>query len=297
MSSEETNNTPANPSSNSNNVSVSILPDIISPITPILKEIYTDLASPAVKKVGMALETVMDFGYTMIFAPLQNVSEKRKLNLQKNMDQYKKKIETIDEHEIAQVPPELGVPILQKLTYIQNDDLVDLFTTLLASASSVKTCSLAHPGFINIINNLTPDEAKILKYLSDNEIENLPFIIIQLQMQVHEKQGNEEFTSRLTGFDRMEELNLLFPQNDHLYFDNFMGLGLLDIPGTAYLSDEQKYKNLENTYQDMVEDIERIKDERVPSARINIKKGYYKRTFYADSFFKACITRLQDKNQ
>lgn len=290
MSSEKVTNTPDNPSSNSNNVSISLLPDIISPIAPILKEVYTDLASPTVKKVGMALETVMDFGYTMIFAPLQNVSDKRKLNLQKNMDKFRKKIETIDEHDIAQVPPELGVPILQKLTYIQNDDLVDLFTTLLASASSVKTCSLAHPGFINIINNLTPDEAKILKYLSDNDIEDIPFIIIQLQTQVDGKQGNDDFSSRLTGFDRMEELNLLFPQNDHLYFDNFMGLGLLDIPSARYLADEQKYKNLENAYQDMLEDIKLFKNGKIPSARINIKKGYYRRTFYAESFFKACIS-------
>lgn len=281
MNSEEITNQ-SNPSS-SNNVNVSFIPDVISPAMPILKEIYTDVASPSVKKVGIALETVLDFGYTFLFAPLQHVSDKKKLNTQKNLDMYKKKVEVIPEQDIAEVEPELGIPIIQKLTYVKNEDIADLFTTLLASASSVKTCSLAHPGFIKIIENLSADEANILKYLADNKIDKLPFITINAIKDT----AQANFTSRLTGIDKKEELGLLFPENDHLYFDNLMSLGLLEISGT-YLLDEKIYKDLEESYIDMKVEIEELLKEE-PTAKINIEKGYYRITYYAEAFFKACM--------
>ncbi|MFD4863645.1 Abi-alpha family protein [Streptomyces atratus] len=231
-------------SDTTNNLNLSVLPDFIGPAMPILKEIYTDLASPSVRKVGIALETVLDFGYTFLFAPLQNASDKKKLNNQKNWDMYKKKVEAIPEQEIAEVTPELGIPIIQKLTYVKNDDIADLFTTLLASASSVKTCSLAQPGFIKIIESLSVDEAKILKYFSENNITDIPFIAARGLT----REGYIELSSRLTGFDKKEGLGLLFPDNDHLYFENMVNIGLLEVQHDTLVGNADVYKELEATY-------------------------------------------------
>lgn len=275
----------SNPSSSSNNTNLSVLPDLIGPI---LKDVYGDAVSPGAKKVGTALETVLDFGYTYLLMPLQHASDKKKLNFQKNLEVYKKKLESIEEEDIVEVSPELGIPILQRLNYIQNDDIVNLFTSLLASASSIRTCSLAHPGFIKIIENLSVDEAKILNHFANNDINDIPFIMFKLRSE----EGTCTASSCLTGIDKMTELELLFPENDHFYIDNLLGLGLLE-KSEEYLMDDKIYSELEDTYQDfkreLVESLKSNPSDLGPDAKIFIKKGMYKKTYYAESFFQACI--------
>ena len=275
------------PPINSNTTNnLSVLPDFIGPAMPIIKEIYSDAASPGAKKVGMALETVLDFGYTFLLMPLQHASDKKKLNFKKNMEMYKKETEFIEEKDIAEVPTELGIPIIQNLTYIQNDELAELFTTLLTCASSLKTCSLAHPGFIKIIESLSVDEAKILKYFSENNITDIPFISARGLTE----EGYIELSSRLTGYEKKEGLGLLFPDNDHLYFENMENLGLLEAKDATLVVYADVYNDLEALYDQEIKNYLNSLSTESPLTP-NFKKGTYKLTFYGSQFLKACIKK------
>jgi hypothetical protein len=101
-----------------------------------IPNIYEDFAQPSVKKIGEALGTLFDFGSTLLL-PLKLQGEKNRLNFEKRLKEYKDKLDTIPDEKITNVNPQIGIPILDKLTYVTDDDIADLFTTLLRA--SLKT--------------------------------------------------------------------------------------------------------------------------------------------------------------
>ena len=97
---------------------------------------------------------------------------------EKRLKEYSDKLDAISEEKICKVNPQIGIPIIDKLTYVTDDDIADLFTTLLGKASSYNTINQAHPGFVQIIDKLSGDEAKIIKHLYRN-IGYIPFLSIK----------------------------------------------------------------------------------------------------------------------
>ncbi|MBK9334818.1 MAG: DUF4393 domain-containing protein [Ignavibacteria bacterium] len=88
-------------------------------------------------------------------------------------------MEEIPNERINQVPPQLGLPIIERLTYISDEELSDLFINLLSTASDTDTFSLSHPSFVQLIDRLSIDEARILNYLKG--MEYIPYINFQLK--------------------------------------------------------------------------------------------------------------------
>ena len=121
--------------------------DLIKSTPNILGVIYQDLAQPSVKAVGNALGTVFEFS-TSFLLPVKLLNEKFKLNFKKRLNEYKEKLEEIPEDKRCEVHPQIGTPIIEKLSYTTNDEIADMFTTLLANASNVDMVNNAHPSLI-----------------------------------------------------------------------------------------------------------------------------------------------------
>ena len=143
----------------------------------VLSQFYQDLAQPSVKAIGQALATVFELCPNSLLS-LKLWTEKRKLNFAKRLNEYKEKLEQIPEEKRCEVDPQIGTPIVEKLTYTTNDEIADLFTTLLANASNIDTVNRAHPAFIDIIGRLSEDEARIITYLQKKPF--IPFYNICL---------------------------------------------------------------------------------------------------------------------
>lgn len=123
------------------------MPDSMLPIlkeasqTPgLLKQLYGDLARPGVAQVGKALSTVLGLGNTILW-PLSLLNEKAKIALEHNLEKYRKQLEGVPEEKIIPVSPEVGVPVSEKLSYISDNELSDLYTNLLAKRRHSLTCS------------------------------------------------------------------------------------------------------------------------------------------------------------
>jgi Abortive infection alpha len=120
-------------------------------IPSLLVEIYGDLARPGVRQVGKALETVIGLGNTALW-PIAWANERSRIALERNLEKYREALESVPEEKIVPVAPEIGVPVAEKLQYVREDRLSDLYVRLLASASNVDRLSFAHPSFVNVIN-------------------------------------------------------------------------------------------------------------------------------------------------
>jgi len=140
-------------------------------IPGLLVEIYGDLAKPGVQQVGKALGTVFGLGNTILW-PIHLANERSRLYLERNLQDYRARLENLPEEKVVPVAPEIGVPIAEKLTYVRDMKLADMYVTLLTKASNVDTVADAHPSFVNIINNLSPDEAQLLEvFVEDEDVE------------------------------------------------------------------------------------------------------------------------------
>ena len=136
-------------------------------IPGLLKEIYGDLAKPGVSQVGKALSAILGLGNTILW-PILLFNERAKIALEENLEKYREQLKNIPNEQISKVPPELGVPIVEKLSYINDEQLSDLYINLLAKSSSIDFSHVAHPSFVNVINAFSPDEALLLQYIKDD---------------------------------------------------------------------------------------------------------------------------------
>ncbi|SHL31464.1 protein of unknown function [Fibrobacter intestinalis] len=242
----------------------------------ILPQVYTDLAQPGVKAVGQALGTVLELSSTILL-PLKLVNEKAKLLFAKRMNEYKEKLESIPEEKRAKVAPELGTPILDKLTYTTNDEIAELFTNLLANASNEDRVNVAHPSFVSMIEHLSPDEARVLKYFQrTNEV-------LYCNFNGDVEKGYYTLKSHSTLIGKYVELQ--YPQNESAYLSNFESMGILKDENGSYKVGYPQYDEIEDYAK-----LESLKSAYVPSKykSITVEKGYYTITSFGKMFIEAC---------
>jgi hypothetical protein len=250
-------------------------------IPGLLVEIYGDVARPGVRQVGKALETVVGLGNTILW-PIAWANERSRLALEKNLQKYRAELESIPEEKIVNVAPEIGVPIAEKLTYVQDDRLSDLYVRLLAKASNADSLEQAHPSFVNVINNLSPDEAHFLEYFIDHR--NLPF--------VHAK----AVKPNTFAFESLEELiiqdgvtqKLTFPQNVDAYVSNLSGLGLLIIKHDEWLTEaEEIYSSLALQHTERFNNLIE-KAPQLQGSTLEFERGTILLTKFGQNFIRAC---------
>lgn len=247
----------------------------------ILIEVYGDLLKPGVKEVGKAIGTILGLGNTLLM-PIALKNEKSKITIQNNLNRFRNKLEKIPEENIQSVVPEIGVPVLEKLMYVSDETLVELYTELLTNASNKETCESTHPSFVNIINNLSPKEAKILK-LIDNDVKG----IIDINVKVEGKSKPQDQVSEFIFNDK------LYDNNFSAYLSNLVGLGLIEITFSKSLSDISRYEAMEeeikSTYSKLPSQLdEELILKNLRQGNLHFNRGIVQTTNFGKLFLIAC---------
>lgn len=198
----------------------------------VLSEIYKDLAQPGVRQVGRALETVLQLGSCALL-PLRLLNETARQYEQRKFEAIADRFAKIPEENIVDVSPELGVPIMDKLSITQDKTLQQMFVELLGKAADSSTVSLAHPSFVNVISSLSPDEAILLK--SFRGMAYHPFVSIELK----EQKGSGSTT--VGDFVIIPPKDLASVDNIPLYLSNLIGLGILEARRGTHLTAQGAY--------------------------------------------------------
>lgn len=187
----------------------------------LLKEIYTDLAKPGVSQVGEAIGAIVGLGNTALW-PVHMLNERAKLLLEANLDRYREKLKAVAQEDVVAVPPEVGIPILERFSYVAAPSLREMYCNLLAMASAKDTERLAHPSFVTILNSITPDEALLLGYLKKNH---------QIEFHLINEHGIQSVS-----FGLQVTRGFAFPTNVAAYVSNLEGLGVLKVSDDAVVT-------------------------------------------------------------
>ncbi len=245
----------------------------------LLSLVYKDTLRPSVQVIGKSLKAVFEF-VSIPFMALQLQNDKVKLNLEKRLDEYAQKLHSIPEDKRCEVHPQIGLPIIEKLTYTTSDEIADLFTNLLASASSSDTVNTAHPAFISMIERMSPDEARILVYLKDNK--DIPYCDINVFS--NQDSGYITLYEHITMIE--DDVALVYPQNVDVYLANLVSLGIMiDKKGTSILERTQYNRITEKYY---IKEVAREFASKANKA-IVAKESFYHVTPLGKQFIKACI--------
>lgn len=130
--------------------------------------IYQDVVQPAAKEVGTALQTVAKTLHILL-APVSGLVwgyEKIKDFVSETVAA---KLQGVPENELRQPEPHVAGPVLEALRYTgYQEDLRAMYANLLATSIDSATSVNAHPAFVEIIKQMSPDEALIVKSLSSH---------------------------------------------------------------------------------------------------------------------------------
>lgn len=221
--------------------------DVVDAVTGVAKAVpvYQDVVQPAAQEVGKALQTVAK----TVHIALAPVSV-----LVWGYDQIKEFVATKVADRLKNVPPEnivtpkpnVAGPVLESLRYTGHESLLsDLYANLLAASMDKATAYGAHPAFVEIIKQLTPDEAKLVGLF----IRNMPYPLLDVRWEYKNPNPSEgKFGGKevLVNFSNLGSIaGCEFPQLTPTYIDNLCRLRLAEVPALFEYTSKGVYDVLE----------------------------------------------------
>lgn len=247
-------------------------------VTQTAGKVYDDIAHPTANAVGQLVSFVprtikvwLGKWEKWILNGEYAIAETEKL--------LAEKLKNVPEENIVEPEPYVAVPAIQQLSYsIDNPDLREMYANLLAASMNTDTKWSVHPGFVDIIRQLTPDEAKLLKYLSKHTHQP----VIDVRQKLANNVGYLELVRRFTNIAEEVCDN---PDGIYSYLDNLERLKLIEFHVGVYLTKSELYAPLENHPS-----IQRLMAKPLSEGdKMEIKKGKFDVSAFGNEFIKICL--------
>jgi len=223
-----------------------------------VKKIYEDGLSTPVQESS---KTITDFikAARLFTAPVQLLAA-----YQDRLTKYLNKVrEGVPEARQIESPPSISGPVMERLKYLEETNhLTTLYLSLLQRSIDRERINEAHPAFMHIIDQLSPDEAMILFLLKSEPLR------FEYTMDLLVGENNKQyFGSQKMIIDGTPRSKIAFVEYFNMYISHMTSLNLLRWP----ILDEQPICN-----------------EKKVQTGINMK-SMIQLTQFGDLFVKACI--------
>ncbi|MBM7579993.1 DUF4393 domain-containing protein [Jeotgalibacillus terrae] len=241
--------------------------------------VYEDALQPAAKELGKGLHTLAQV-VNVAISPLKalvwgydQISE----HLDKKLTE---KLENVPVENIITPDPSVAVPAIESLRYnAHKEEIREMYTSLIASAMDKEQAKRAHPSFVEILKQLTPDEAKIFATFTNH----MSRAVIKLRAL---NQNDDHYTYRLQEFTVIPySINCEYPELGPSYINNLVRLGLIDINYTSYATLPNSYEPIYE-HQKFKAEMQFIENNNM---RSEVKRGTLCRTQFGENFYKTCI--------
>ena len=254
---------------------------IIEQSEGVLQEVYKDLVSPSVKPIGTMLSFLprtIRLGLSKWEKWIINGEESIRLTA----EALREKVAKIPEEKQCEPEPFIAVPAIQQISYCYDSEaLRELYATLLASSMNIDTKNDVHPSFVDIIKQLTPDEARLISQMP--KVSNSYIPMVDLVVKDKGKKGK-----------RMIARNIMLPQyydicenknNMSSYIENLERLQLISIPSLQTITNEDVYQAIEDS-----EMVKTLKIWTLPDGMsYEIDRKLFFVTDFGTKFIKCCV--------
>lgn len=246
----------------------------------IAKDVYEDVGHPVAKPTG-ELVGLIPRAIKAALSPLEKWILQKEYNVEETRKLLEKKLENVSPDQIEAPEPHIAVPAMQYISYcMDNEELREMYANLLACSMNKALKNGVHPAFVEIIRQICPDEAKIIKYLY--QYNTIPIIGLKVFA------GERVIGVINTGCSVIADIaGCEFPQNGKQYFDNLERLGLIRKAENTILLSQKSYDEIINhpSFQKIYASY--MQSGTLPSSVY--ERRAYEVTSFCDSFFNVCI--------
>ena len=246
----------------------------------IAKNVYDDAGKPVAKPTG-ELVGLIPRAIKAALSPLEKWILQREYNVAETKKLLEEKLQNTPPELIESPEPHIAVPAMQYISYcMDNEDLREMYANLLANSMNKVVKNGVHPGFVEIIKQLSPDEAKILRYLYENPL------VPTISIRVHKKPNGVVIVQHL--FTNIMELCKC--ENVHSYekaTDNLMRLGLVKVPNDECLTDKTQYEPLKN--HPYILEKKKNLEALTTVAKVDFIEGHVELSHFGNSFCSICL--------
>lgn len=208
----------------------------------------------------------------------------KEINFKATTKLLQPKLQHIDPQDIHEPEAHIGVPALMALSYsMDSEALQKMYANLLARAMTKGYEHTVHPGFVDIIKQLSPFDALLLQKLKSNSVN--PMLRIKI---VSDENGG--FTTKLKYF--------ISESLDYDYHDvevsvsNLNRLGLINAELDQFYTTESNYDDLINStlLKNWKNEIEQSRglDQEYP--KVEYDKKMLEVTPYGKTFTQVCLS-------
>lgn len=177
-----------------------------------IKEIYEDGAKPLVKTSGNLANLVLR-AINAAMEPLHKWVLQKEYNIEETKILLQQKLNDLSPELIVPPEPYVAVPALLSISYsMDNHELRDMYANLLANAMNINIKDFVHPSFVEIIRQLSPNEAIFLNYLKgyrkalidyEFQFENFGGFFGQNLVAISDKFEQEDVTLYINNYIRL----------------------------------------------------------------------------------------------
>jgi Abortive infection alpha len=154
-------------------------------------------------------------------------------------ERVSEKLKNVPPENITTPKPEIAGPAVEALRYVGHvEELRELYANLLANAMDKSTIKEIHPAFVEVVKNMTPEEASILK-LFDPIVSQYPIVHVKST----QKDGNA-YQIAFRNFSLFYRMLKVGVNDVPTFLDNLCRLNILEIPSGVYINDEKEYEPL-----------------------------------------------------
>lgn len=249
---------------------------IVDETLNLVPDIYKDGAKPVVKETGKTLSLIPQT-INAALVPLRKWIAGREYSLKETEALLARKLEKVKSENIVEPEAYIAVPALQAISYSMNNEVLrNMYANLLANSMNVKTKDSVHPSFVDIIKQMSPNDAKIYKEIYTAPIKP----VVDLSISINNESGQNEHLYNITWISTFDY------EIVSICISNLIRMGLIDIDsGVSYVNDQNynivrnnpKYKEYEQKYRN------------ISNIKICEDKHFINVTALGELFYNICV--------
>ncbi|WP_142413085.1 DUF4393 domain-containing protein [Hathewaya massiliensis] len=257
-------------------------------VLEVAPKLYDDVIQPSAQESGKLLGRIPRV-INAVLAPLDIWILNKEYNIEETKKLLAKKLENVSTEKIVPPEPYVAVPALQAISYSMNNiELRNMYANLLANSMNVDEKDNVHPSFVEIIKQLSPFDANLLKLFSIMGQSTKPsYPIIKLRSQISKEDSS--------GIDRV--YHILSPSfgisiNNYIQYsisiDNLIRLHLVKADYDRSFVDKTYYNDILNS--DLVTKLNQTLPIAPNYTYVNDKEGVLTITDLGQAFINICVS-------
>lgn len=136
---------------------------------PVLEKAYDDLVHPSAESLGKTVSLVPRTVAIWLSSWNRQVVN-REESIKLAIDAIESRVGKIPEEHLTEPPAHIAVPAIQQLAYCyDSEELRGMYANLLLSSMDDQTTEYVHPSLVQLLKEISPDEAKLLSTLTGSE--------------------------------------------------------------------------------------------------------------------------------